>query len=187
MSENPYAASLAAGPASAKPTDAEEIRQQYLKHEASVKSIGSLYLFGAIFIVPMGLFLVVAALVDLSSGEATDGGLMVVLGVVYAGIGFLQGATGYALRKLQKWGRTVATIFSVIGLLGVPFGTLISIYILYLLLSQKGTMVFSEEYKRVIEQTPHIKYKTSLVLLVLLAILVLVVVGAIVATLTLGI
>ncbi len=34
-------------------------------------------------------------------------------------------------------------------------------YILYLLLSKKGSMVFSSEYRRIIERTPHIQYRTS--------------------------
>lgn len=34
-------------------------------------------------------------------------------------------------------------------------------------------MVFSPQYKEVIRQTPHIKYKTSIIVLVLLGILVL--------------
>ena len=37
-------------------------------------------------------------------------------------------------------------------------------YILYLLLSKKGSMVFSPEYRLIIERTPHIKYRTSWIL-----------------------
>ncbi len=38
---------------------------------------------------------------------------------------------------------------------------LIYTYVLYLLLSSKGTMVFSPGYQAIIPQTPHVKYKTS--------------------------
>ena len=34
-------------------------------------------------------------------------------------------------------------------------------YILFLLLSKKGSMVFSPEYQAIIERTPHIQYRTS--------------------------
>jgi hypothetical protein len=47
---------------------------------------------------------------------------------------------------------------------GIPFllgMMIIPGYILYLLLSPKGSMVFSPEYWEAIERTPHIKYKTS--------------------------
>lgn len=85
------------------------------------------------------------------------------------------------LRGLQSSARVVAIIFSVIGLLGIPIGTLINGYFLYLLLGQKGTYVFSEEYARVRAATPHIKYKTSIWVLVVVALLVLLVVIGIVA------
>ena len=68
---------------------------------------------------------------------------------------------GIAIRRLRKWSRVVATIFACIGLLGFPVGTLISAYILYLLLSAQGTMVFSSEYQQIIAETPHVKYQSS--------------------------
>jgi hypothetical protein len=46
-------------------------------------------------------------------------------------------------------------------------------YILYLLFSKKGATVFSEEYQRVIAATPEIKYRTSIVIWILLALLLL--------------
>ena len=57
MSENPYAAPLVDAFV-APPVGAEAMRQQYLSHEASVKSIGTLYMLGAIFFIPIGLGLV---------------------------------------------------------------------------------------------------------------------------------
>ena len=57
------------------------------------------------------------------------------------------------------------------------------LYILYLLLSKEGTVVFSDHYKQVIAQTPHIQYKTSVIVWILL-LLVLTLLGlAILATL----
>jgi hypothetical protein len=83
-------------------------------------------------------------------------------------------------------GSNSAIIFSVIGLIGIPIGTLISAYFLYLLLSQKRTMVFSDEYQQVIEQTPHIKYKTSIVVIILLVLLVVLFVGGIIGLVVSG-
>jgi hypothetical protein len=44
-------------------------------------------------------------------------------------------------------------------------------------LSRKGVVVFSDEYKAVIEATPEIRYKTSIVVWIFLAILLIVVLG----------
>jgi hypothetical protein len=75
------------------------------------------------------------------------------------------------VRRLKPWARIGSGILSGIGLLGFPIGTIINGYILYLLFSKKGSMVFSDEYKRVIQQTPHIKYRTSVIILVALGLL----------------
>jgi len=80
---------------------------------------------------------------------------------------------GTGLRRLRKWARIPTGILSGIGLLGFPLGTLINGYILYLIFSQKGKTVFSEDYRAVIEQTPHIKYRTSIVVWVLLGLVLL--------------
>ncbi|HRX81052.1 MAG TPA: hypothetical protein P5307_18415, partial [Pirellulaceae bacterium] len=127
MNRNPSAsASLGAAPM----IDAEAIRSQHLSHEASVKSIGILYLLSAVFLVPAGLLM-------LASGRM----LLVGLGAFYSAFGILQGAAGIGLRKLQDRDRYVAVCVAVIGLIGIPLGTIISGYILYLLLSKKGIVV----------------------------------------------
>jgi hypothetical protein len=73
---------------------------------------------------------------------------------------------------------------SAIGLLGFPCGTIISGYLLYLLLSAKGEMVFSSAYKEVMQATPHIRYRTSIIvwifLFLLIGVILLGVVGAII-------
>ena len=72
-----------------------------------------------------------------------------------------------------------ATFLSVCALFAVQLGTLIGFYMLYLLLSKKGTMVFSPEYKEIIAQTPHMKYKTSPVVWIALGLIVAVIVSMI--------
>ena len=62
--------------------------------------------------------------------------------------------------------------------IGYGFGGLIIGYILYLLLSPKGSMVFSDEYKEIIARTPHIRYKSSCLMVFLIVfVVVLVVIG----------
>ncbi|TWU26338.1 hypothetical protein Pla52o_01910 [Novipirellula galeiformis] len=171
---NPYTPTSQVGPVShALGDDVEAVRRYYLSHEASVKSIGTLYLLGAILMVPIGLAMiampVVAGIAEkVAPAEAI---LMAVIGLVYLTLGLLQGFTALNLWKLRPWARIVASVLSVIGLLAFPIGTLISAYFLYLLLSEKGQFVFSPGYQQVVAQTPHIKYKTSIIVWILLALL----------------
>ena len=74
---------------------------------------------------------------------------------------------------MKKWARIPTGILSGIGLLAFPIGTLINAYVLYLIFSAKGKMVFSDEYRAVIEQTPHIKYRTSIIVWIVLGLLLL--------------
>lgn len=146
---------------------AEQIRQEHLKHEASVKSIGLLYYFG-------GVAVIFAAMVSFfAPGRGNDGGMAFVPSVFLIMLGIGQFWAGTGLRRLRRWARVPTGILSGLGLLGFPVGTIINAYILFLVFGQKGKMVFSEEYQAVIEQTPHIKYRTSIVVWVLLGFVVL--------------
>ncbi|EMI17845.1 putative membrane protein [Rhodopirellula maiorica SM1] len=177
---NPYVPTSQVGPtATVIGDDVESMRRYYLSHEAAVKSIGILYMLGAIFMVPIGLFIMLAPVMP---GEEAIGIkiAMRAIGFLYFSLGLLQGFTAVGLRKLRPWARIVATVFSVLGLLAFPLGTLISAYILYLLLSEKGKMVFSPGYEQVMAQTPHIKYKTSIIVWIFLGLLVALVTFAIV-------
>jgi len=180
---NPYAPTMFSADMAAAPEDVEQYRKAHLSHEASVKSIGVLYLLGAIFLVPFGAFTIIAALRDPNqANNVTE--VNAVVGIFYLGLGLFQGFVGYGLRKLRGWTRIAASVYSGIGLLGFPVGTLISGYFLYLLLSEKGRIVFSESYKKVIEQTPHIRYKTSIIVWIALGLLVTLILVGIIAFLT---
>ena len=158
---------------------AEETRKKHLSHESSVKSVGSLYLIGGTFVLIAGIGVVLGAS---SGGRAVEG---VLLGAFFLVLGGMQLWVGLAIRRLKSWARIPVGILSGIGLLGFPIGTLINGYILYLVFSEKGKMVFSEEYQAVVRQTPHIKQRTSIVVWILLGVLLvllgLVIVGALVS------
>ena len=96
------------------------------------------------------------------------------LSAVYMVIGLLQIIVGRGLRKFTSNGKIGGIIFGMIGLLGIPIGTLISGYMLYLLLSAKGKFIFSPQYQEVLKATPHIVYKTSTIVMVLGGLLVIV-------------
>lgn len=149
--------------------DAPKIRREHLNHEANIKAVGVLYLLSAtIGFLAGALFLFVSFSAAQSEFPVAFGvGMavfMIALSVFYVWI-------GRGLRSLNPVVRIPAAVLSALGLLGFPIGTLINGYILYLLLSRKGTMVFSDEYKQIIADTPYIKYHISIIVWIALALL----------------
>jgi hypothetical protein len=164
---NPYAAPLAAEPASIAESDAEVVRREHLSHEASVKSIGFLFYFG-------GGFLLIAFCAPLLMIDGPRAWTLWAVAWMTIAVGLAMGqiCCGYGLRRLRKWARIPSSFLCALGLVNAPIGTLISVYLLYLLLSNKGKTVFSDDYQLVIQQTPHIKYRTSRLMILVLVILI---------------
>ncbi len=149
--------------------DAPDIRRAHLNHEANIKAVGSLYLLGAVGGLLAGiLFLVMPSSAKMEGGNPFG----IVAAVLMLALGALYFWLGRGLRGLKPSARIPAGILSGLGLLGFPFGTLINGYILYLLFSQKGSMVFSDEYKQIIADTPDIKYRNSIIVWIFLALIV---------------
>lgn len=173
---NPYAPVIAQPVGLAQSSQAEQIRRNHLSHEASIQTIGALFLLGAFFVTLAGVFLISYSLYALITGALQPDSLLTMLGigVFELTLGILQGMTGFALSKLRSGGRVGGIVFSAIGLLGFPIGTLISAYFLYLLASKKGAYIFSDEYKQVIAETPQVKMKTSIIVWIFLALLLVV-------------
>lgn len=153
---------------------AESVRKLHLNHEASLQSVGALYLLGCVL-------LSFAALATLVADDSKSLGERITFFGFCAAFAGLQGWTGLKMRKLNPAARTPATVISGIGLLGFPLGTLISAYILWLLHSTKGKYVFTPEYAAIQAATPHIKYKTSIVVWILFGLVVLMLVTALFA------
>lgn len=141
----------------------EQIRRDHLSHESSIQSVGFLCFLGAVACLLAGTALS-------ASSRPWPGVFLLLLGGVYAW-------TGFGLRRLERWSRVAAGVFSGLALLNFPIGTLLGVYILYLLFSTKGAMVFSDQYKQVIKDTPHLRYRTPIVGWILLAVLVLLLAG----------
>jgi len=158
MSEpvNPYAAPTASVD-NAEISGKEAIRREHLNHEASIRAVGLLYYLG-------GVLVVVAAFAGPASAEPAFA-----LGLLVVGVAQVVG--GWAVRAFLPWGRNLGCVLSVIGLFGFPIGTVINGYILYLFLSKKGRTVFTPEYQEVIASTPEIKYRTSIIVWIFLAVL----------------
>lgn len=161
----------------------EAMRKEYLTHEASTKSIGTLYLLAGVLLILAGILFGIGTIsFALSQTTSSIKSLptFVLMTLLFLGMGAIQIAVARGLWGLKTWARNTATVFAAIGLIGFPLGTLINGYFLYLLHSKKGEVVFSDEYKNVIAETPHIKYKTSVAVWVFLFLLVGFVVAAIV-------
>ncbi len=64
------------------------------------------------------------------SENTPDRPAMIVFGVVFLIFAVLSLAAGVGLWKLREWGRILQIVLAVIGLLGIPLGTIISILLL---------------------------------------------------------
>lgn len=134
--------------------DAVAIRNEYLSHEAAVKSIGSLYYLSA-------FFFAVATIAFLTVMDGEGAHLPRWFSLMFLGFGMAFAWMGRAMRRLDATARIPVAIVAGLGLFNPPVGTLINGYILYLVFGRKGRMVFSEEYAAVREATPEIVYRTS--------------------------
>ncbi len=176
--DNPFASPLEqARPASDVYTEHELVRRQYLNHEASVRSVGFLFLIGGGFGCLFAVVYLIPAFSIFFVAEAAEAlavfALFCVIAIPLGALSVFYIWTEIKLRQLNPVSRIPAIVLSAIGLLAIPIGTLISAYFLWLVASEKGAFVLSEEYAEVRRATPHIKYKTSIVVWILLGVLVL--------------
>lgn len=163
--------------------EAEGIRQTHIQHEASIRSVGILYLVGGVVMGFAALSTTIRYIVAASSAgpqAAAYGITGMVIFLVLLALAVFQFGTGIGLRKLKPWSRTLSAVISCVGLIAFPIGTLINGYILYLLFSKQGGYIFSADYQRIIAATPHVKYKTSRVVWIILGLLLVVLGGVIV-------
>ncbi|MDB6003819.1 MAG: hypothetical protein JWR15_806 [Prosthecobacter sp.] len=174
MEMNPYAAPQSQ--VLQVTSEDEVIRKLHINTEATIKSVGTLYYLGAFFLIVYGLILLGVGLSAMKQGSW----LAALIGFVVLALGIGQGRLAYGLSKLSSWARTPTIILSSLGLLAIPLGTLINIYILVKITGQKGQFVFTPEYQRIMAATPHVKRKTSMVVWVILLLLLLILVGSIV-------
>ena len=196
QSENPFAsphADLSSAPLDDLDlSNTESIRRHYLKHEASVKSIGLLYYFSAFFPILGSVVLLIATIAGQALMKGTDEAqadelmisIAILVGLLISGL--IMFYVGKGLRALNPKIKIPVGIFSAIGLLSFPFGTIINGCILYLVFGKKGKTVFSEQYREVVRQTPHIKYKTSRIVIVFAVILGVVICAGIIGFVLLG-
>lgn len=201
MSDNPYTPSGSAygnitPDANVDLSQAELIRTSHLSHEANIQSVGCLYLLLGVLAALSGLSYVVLGIAMLNNMIPSMGGqpqtevivagaMQIGFGVVTLAVSCLAFYSGRTMQTLNAGGKIAAIIMSILGLFG--FGCpCISVFALYLLLSSKGEMVYSPQYKEIVQATPHIRYKTSMIVWILLFILLGLIAFGIIATLVSG-
>ncbi len=167
---NPYAAPSAELTEKGSLAEAEALRREHIRHEASVRGLGLLYYLTAVLML-FGMVGVLAASTE--TGVDNAAGLFVG-GLLMAGFGVAWGLIGYGLRRLRSWARVPTAVLSIFGLFAFPLGTLLNAYFLYLVLSTKGRTVFSAEYAEARKLTPHVKYRSIFAWIALLLIILLV-------------
>lgn len=164
---NPYAPPSAGSLAA---DSAEAVRRKHISHEAAVKSIGLLYFLGSAGLFFGSLGFLAKALAPASGADFVQLLLAAFLLAIAAGYLFV----GRGLRRLAPWVKAPVGVISGIGLLGFPLGTIINLYILYLVFSEKGKTVLSPDYQEIIAATPHVRYKTSVVVWIFVGLLLLI-------------
>ena len=165
--DNPYAApetDISSQSAVDEMSEVEQIRHQYLRHEIAVRSVGWIYYL-------IGILPALAALAGLASIPSGEPSFLV-LAVPSGLLAAMLFGLGTGLLRLWPWVKTPVCILSVAALMAIPVGTVAGAYILNLLVTKKGEIVFSAEYREVVRQTPHIKWTTSMSIVVRLILLV---------------
>jgi hypothetical protein len=159
--------------------EADEIRREHIQREAAIRSIGILYYIG-------GAALTLLALGALAGSNAALGNMamhakapLAVMGVIFLGFGVGTIFVGRGLRNFRPWARITSIVIAILGLANPPVGTLVNIYILYLLFSEKGRRIFESDYPEIVAATPDVKAKTSIVVWLFLGILVLAILAAV--------
>jgi len=173
---NPYAAPKAEVLTHVSPEEAE--RRAHISTESSIKTLGCLYLLGAVLcLVSLGMF---------GMTFFTNGGTVPPaeeLLSVGGGMALL-GAVGYGLRRLRFWAAVLASLVSgfafITSIPSLPYsflGLVIQVAIILLLLGQKGRRVTRADYQQIIASTPDVRQRTSKWVWVLLIILLIVLAG----------
>jgi type II secretory pathway pseudopilin PulG len=126
-------------PATARPGARPASAASSFNRPTVVTILGVLNIIGGAFALAGGAFFAFVGLWEPGQG----GGIMAAIGAVYAVIGLVQVAVGIGLLRLRPWARAVQIGLAVIGLLGIPCGTIISILILVYMLKPEVKLLFS--------------------------------------------
>ena len=126
-------------PSTSRPVARPASAGSSFKRPTVVTILGVLNIVGGVMALAVAAFL---AFGGFAAGKE-GGALLAAFGAVYGVIGIVQTATGVGLLGLKPWARVVQIVLAVIGLLGIPCGTIISILILIYMLKPEVKLLFS--------------------------------------------
>jgi len=135
-------------------SDVERVRLEHIKHEASIRSVGTLYYIGGFLMLFAGISMFIAV-------DPTEP-MLRPLGAFYLLLGAVSVVVAWGMRRLRRWAGGASIGLSGVSLLAFPVGTIVGAYVLYLLLSAKGRRIFASDYADIVAATPNIKYRTSI-------------------------
>ena len=187
---NPFQAPETVAVASDAMNNDEQIRTEHIAHESSIKSVGFLYLLGAV----INAVLLVTAVSAMNRGARVDTVRLIAFLLQLAWLL----PTSIGLIRLAPWSRWMGLIFVIVNsvvMLGsvqpvaapvIPIILIINGYIFSLFVRAKARMVFSPEYRDIIQRTPHVRRKTSRLLVGCLGVLLLFILVAVIGALVGG-
>ena len=104
-----------------------------------ISAAGSFFLLAALVVVFSGLVLP-------ELGNDPDRGLVVFAGIfggfLFGGLGVLNIAAVVGVLQLREWGRWVAMVLAIMGLIFIPIGTIVGVFIIRYLLTDEATQAF---------------------------------------------
>jgi len=188
VESNPYAAPTCTqrdvDAATGRARDAERIRREHFRQEATVQAIAIFYFY---FSGVQGLVAAVGLMAAVLAAEGPRVEVALVpfalLLLVVAGLPFV---IGRGLQTLQRWAAVAVACMCCIAILplaaaivlnpaqaiGPMLGVAANGYFLYSVSCKKAREIFSAEYREVVRQTPHARYRVAIVMSVPLAMVV---------------
>ena len=165
---NPYAAVLnnpALRPKKKKKktddlADAVRVREENLNWDSNITEWGTFVTFTSV----VGLVFYVLGMIGIVSGAGGQSAptlpaiaILIPVAIAIAALYVFMISVGIGLRNLTSYGRICGTIFAGLGLLAIGPGTLLSAWLLYLFWAGPSNLIFSEKYREIVKQTPHIQ------------------------------
>ncbi len=140
--------------------DVRQIRQDHLEQEANLRSLEIIYyVLAAVLVVLSAMFvrrMFYIGFFDAGLAIFACGLLLIAVFLFWIGRQF---------RYLTFTAAVIGSLVAVVGLLAIPFGTLLGTLTLYSIWCKKGRYIFTPEYRRVIAETPDIRCRTGGVIL----------------------
>lgn len=156
---NPFASR----PISKRLNTSEQTRANFFTLESTFRSWGIVFFLASLLFFLGGILLAARALESvLQRIQPVELDLFLIgVGIGFTGVAWYLFIIGERLRSLSPKARTPAITISVLGLLAFPLGTLASIYMLCLLVGERGQFIFSAEYKTVQLESTQFKYQQT--------------------------